>query len=196
MAELIPPSYVDQLELATCFGRTAPVEVDLGCGDGGFLVDLAAQYPERDFLGIERLVGRVRSACAKAAHRKVQNVRVLRIESGYAVRYLLPPASVDTFHLNFPDPWPKKRHQRRRIVTEEFVRAIGAALRTAGSLLIATDQLDYFDAIRQLIASDGTFVERAPGARDHLPLTAFERRFHNAGVAIHRLELVKAEPRI
>ncbi|MGH7936376.1 MAG: tRNA (guanine(46)-N(7))-methyltransferase TrmB, partial [Chthoniobacterales bacterium] len=130
--ELIPENYFAPLNLAQVFPRAAPLEVDLGCGDGTFLVALAAKFPERNFLGVERLLGRVRSACGKAARAKLPNVRVLRIESSYAVEYLLPPASVAVGHLLFPDPWPKKRHHRRRIVTAGFIAAIHRVLKPRG----------------------------------------------------------------
>lgn len=189
--ELVPPSYVDRLDLRAIFARHAPVEVDLGCGDGSLLIALAARHPERNFLGIERLAGRVRSACRKAARLGLTNVRVLRLETSYAVSYLLPHASVDVFYLLFPDPWPKKRHHRRRIVTVDFLQALHAALATDGVLCVATDQLDYFEAIRARAAESQLFCEAAEPARRDLPLTTFERHFRAARRPIYRLELRK-----
>ncbi len=87
-------SLVNRLDAQKIFGRRAPLHVDLGCGDGAFLCVLAQRMPEKNFLGIERLLGRFRSAAVKAA--KIRNVRVLRMESSYVVRYLLPPRSVGT----------------------------------------------------------------------------------------------------
>src|SRR5213078_3525507 len=89
-------SLVERLNPAKIFERDAPLHVDLGCGDGLFLCALAQRTPEKNFLGVERLLGRVRSAVLKAA--KIGNVRVLRMESSYVVRYLLPPRSVETFY--------------------------------------------------------------------------------------------------
>src|ERR1700742_4255009 len=86
--EFVPESYFQALDLEPVFPRRAPLEVDLGCGDGSFLVALAKQNPQRNFLGFERLVGRVRSATRKIAHENLDNARVLRIESSYAVAYL------------------------------------------------------------------------------------------------------------
>jgi tRNA (guanine-N7-)-methyltransferase len=102
LIELLPSSYVNRLKIDEVFARPAPLEVDLGCGDGSFLAALATMHPAHNFLGVERLAGRVRSACHKA--RNLPNVRVLRIETTYAVRYLLSPASVSAFHFLFPDP--------------------------------------------------------------------------------------------
>ncbi len=192
MLELIPESYVEPLDAGKIFGRLAPLQVDLGCGDGSFLAALARQTPAHDFLGIERLAGRVRSASRKAA--ALPNVRVLRVETAYAVRYLLPPDSVSVFHLLFPDPWPKRRHHRRRIFTTEFLDAIRTALAPGGCLRIATDQLDYFGEMERLVQSSATLqVERENGAGPQ-PVTTFEKKFVMAGAPIYRTALWKVSP--
>ena len=97
MIELVPETYLAPLDLLTIFGRVAPLHIDLGCGDGSFLCELAERQPDQNFLGTEKLVGRVAKVCRKAA--SLENVRVLNVESSYAVRYLLPEASVKTFYL-------------------------------------------------------------------------------------------------
>ena len=191
MVKLIPESYVAALDLEKTFGRLAPLHVDLGCGDGSFISALAEKMPEKNFLGIERLLGRIRSTERKAA--TVCNVHLLRMESSYAVRYLLSAGSVETFYLLFPDPWPKRRHWRRRIVTGEFLRAISDALAENGRLLIATDHLDYFEKIKEIARSNPDFTVAPPGAAD-LPVTKFEQQFRAQGAAIHWLELRKVSP--
>jgi tRNA (guanine-N7-)-methyltransferase len=165
------------------------LEIDLGCGDGAFLVAMAARFSERNFLGIERLVGRVRSACGRATRHGLGNLRVLRVETSYAVEYLLPPDSVAAAHLLFPDPWPKKRHQRRRIVTKDFVNAVHRALALNGYWRIATDQEDYFVSIRELVAGVA-FAEEAEGD-EAFPPTTFEKRYRAQGTPIYRLGLRK-----
>ncbi len=195
MIELIPETHVAPLDLLAIFGRAAPLQVDLGCGDGSFLCELASRNPEKNFLGIERLVGRVAKACLKAS--TLENIRVLNVESSYAVRYLLPETSVETFYLLFPDPWPKRRHQRRRIVKTDFLDAIHRALADNGFFRIATDQLDYFEQIRGLVESYSSFAvvdANASPARTDLPLTKFERRFRGLGAPIYRLTLRKISP--
>jgi tRNA (guanine-N7-)-methyltransferase len=190
--ELIPETYVAPLDPISIFGRTAPLHVDLGCGDGLFLCELASRYSEKNFLGIERLVRRVAKACRKAS--TLENVRILNVESSYAVGYLLPEGSVETFYLLFPDPWPKRRHHRRRIVTANFLDSIHRALADGGFFRIATDQSDYFEQI-QCIGENhpGFAIVDATGstARTDLPLTKFERRFSALGAPIYRLELRK-----
>jgi tRNA (guanine-N7-)-methyltransferase len=204
--ELIPETYVAPLDPIAIFCRSAPLHVDLGCGDGSFLCELASCRPDKDFLGIDRLVGRVARACRKAS--ALENVRILNVEGSYAVGYLLPERSVETFYLLFPDPWPKRRHQRRRIVTKGFLDSIHRALEPNGVLHIATDQLDYFQGIERLVAADGRFVDcsatpeprrrrvdvNASPTRTDLPQTKFERRFNALGAPIYRLELRKISP--
>src|ERR1700746_2385731 len=105
--ELVPESQVARLDLMRLFGRSAPLQVDLGCGDGSFLCEIARQFPKKNFLGIERLTKRVEKVRLKAE--KIENVRVLRADTLFAVRYLLPQSSVEAFYLLFPDPCPKRR---------------------------------------------------------------------------------------
>ncbi|HVR17928.1 MAG TPA: methyltransferase domain-containing protein, partial [Candidatus Limnocylindrales bacterium] len=100
--DLVPELQVAPMEIAELFGRSAPLHVDLGCGDGSFLCEMAQQFPKTNFLGIERLTKRVEKVRRKAE--KIENVRVLRADSLFAVRYLLPESSVKTFYLSFPDP--------------------------------------------------------------------------------------------
>ncbi len=193
-------SLIDRLDLEKIFGRKAPLHIDLGCGDGSFICALAQHMPDKDFLGIERLLGRIRSATRKAA--KLGNVRLLRMESSYAVRYLLPAGSVEKFYLLFPDPWPKRRHWRHRIVTEDFLGAISQALVGNGTFRIATDDPDYFERIKETARANPHFavVESADadpfGCRSGrvLPLTKFERTFRAQDVPIHWLELRKVSP--
>jgi tRNA (guanine-N7-)-methyltransferase len=184
-------SLIDRLDLEKIFGRNAPLQVDLGCGDGSFICALAERMPERNFLGIERLLGRIRAAARRAA--TLGNVRLLRMENSYAVRYLLPAGSVEIFYLLFPDPWPKRRHWQRRIVTKEFLRAISQALAENGKFLVATDHLNYFEKIEEIARANPDFTIAPPGAAG-LPLTKFEQQFRAQGAAIHWLELRKVSP--
>jgi tRNA (guanine-N7-)-methyltransferase len=184
-------SLVDPLDLEKTFGHQAPLHVDLGCGDGSFLCALAQRTPEKNFLGIERLLGRIRSATRKAA--KIANVRLLRMESSYAVRYLLPVGSVETFYLLFPDPWPKRRHWGRRIVTEDFLSAISQALVENGTFRIATDQREYLEKMKEIARANSNFAIIDPTVAD-LPLTKFEKTFRAQGASIHWLELRKSSP--
>jgi tRNA (guanine-N7-)-methyltransferase len=190
--EYIPRSLTSALEFDKVFSRLAPIEIDLGCGDGAFLAALAQEIPAHNFLGIERLLGRVRSVCRKVARLDLKNARILRMESNYAVTHLLPPGSVATFHLLFPDPWPKRRHHRRRAFTSEFLAAIHRTLITGGLFHVATDHADYFQQIEKVIAATDLFFISRKHYR--FPPTSFEQKYVASGLSIHRLLLRKVSP--
>jgi len=183
-------SLTNGLDLEKIFGRKAPLHVDLGCGDGSFLCALAQRLPARNFLGIERLTGRIRSSARKVAN--LENVRLLQIESSYAVRYLLPAGSVETFYLLFPDPWPKRRHHRRRIVTPDFLKSVHTALVKDGLIYIATDHFDYFREISQTARSAPGFATADVDVE--LPSSKFGVVFQQKGMPIHWLALRKISP--
>ena len=183
-------SLTDHLDLDKIFGRKAPLHIDLGCGDGSFLCALAQRMPDKNFLGIERLLNRVRTSARKAA--TLDNVRLLRMESFYAVHYLLPAKSAERFYLLFPDPWPKRRHHRRRIVTPDFLGSIHAALEKNGSTYIATDDVDYFRKIKEIAESNPGFA--IDEADIDLPQSKFGRIFQEKGEPIQWLALRKISP--
>jgi len=185
-----PESLTNRLDLEKIFRRKAPLHVDLGCGDGSFLCALAQRLPDKNFLGIERLLSRIRSSVRKAA--SLDNVRLLQMESSYAVRYLLPAESVETFYLLFPDPWPKRRHHRRRIVTPDFLNSVDAALEQNGVIYIATDHLDYFRKIKKTAESTPGFA--IDDADVDLPQSKFGLAFRQKGAPIHWLALRKVSP--
>jgi tRNA (guanine-N7-)-methyltransferase len=191
--ELVPENCFVPLDLRAVYGRIAPLEVDLGCGDGSFLAAIAEKNPERDFLGIERLLGRVRTACRKIERAGRGNARVLRFEISYAVERLLPANSVTVFHLMFPDPWPKRRHAPRRLVTENFLASMHRALGLDGTLRISTDDSAYFRQIKQLISQSMLFAVDTVGIPAS-PVSKFEKRFTQTGIPVHRLELRKISP--
>jgi len=189
----VTESQVARLDLVQLFGRDAPLHVDLGCGDGSFICEMAQRLSNLNFLGIERLTKRVETVRRKAE--KIENVRVLRADTSFAVRDLLPESSVGTFYLLFPDPWPKRRHQFRRVFTRDLLDAIAVALEQEGVVRVATDQIDYFRQIERLSCAHLQF-QVVPGFPDDsfLPLTKFEKRFRRQGAPIYRLTLRKTSP--
>lgn len=189
--EFAPRDYFAEAGIGEIFPREAPVELDLGCGDGGFLLAMAEQFPECNFLGVERLLGRVRKVCRKADRRDLDNVRMLRLDTAYAVRWLLPRGAFARIHLLFPDPWPKKRHQKRRIVTAEFGRAIQQLLAPGGEFLFKTDHADYFEEASGRLLGLTEIFEPLDWAEDAFfyPETDFERLWNADGRKIGRLRL-------
>lgn len=186
--EIFPDDYFAPLDLAPIFGArvNAPLEIDLGCGDGAFLTAMASLAPERNFIGVERLLGRVRRTCRRNARAGNCNVRVLRIESFYFLKYMLPPGTASVIHVMFPDPWPKRKHQSRRLVQTEFLDAAHAALRPGGELRLTTDDHPYFQHMEEVFTPHPGFV-REPWEPDaSYPQTDFEARFRAQGLPIYR----------
>ncbi|HWB58130.1 MAG TPA: tRNA (guanosine(46)-N7)-methyltransferase TrmB, partial [Chthoniobacteraceae bacterium] len=187
--EYTPSDYFAPLPLDAMFGREAPVQIDLGCGEGAFLVAMAKAHPECNFIGIERLVGRVRKACKRSARAGLRNVRVMCIESLYTVSKLISPESIAVIHVMFPDPWPKRKHRRRRLVNSGFLDAVRAALPAGGELRLTTDDADYFEQMKRVAsAHEGFAVIPWPDDPDY-PRTDFEKHFRAQGLEIRRLLL-------
>ncbi len=141
----MPADYFRRHSSSEIFGNDNPLEIDLGCGDGSFLIEMAQHYPERNFLGVERLLGRVRGVCKRIHELGLTNIKVLRLESQYTLKYLLEPQSVSRLHLLCPDPWPKARHHKRRLVQQEFLHTLHQVLIPSGEFLFKTDHSEYYD---------------------------------------------------
>ena len=189
--EFTPADYFARQQLTDIFSRSAPLEIDLGSGEGAFILAMAAKHPDRNFLGVERLLGRVRKVCRAIARHGLENARIVRIETAYALRYLLPLGTVSVAHVGFPDPWPKRYHQRRRLVQDGFMEALHFTLADGGELRVKTDDEPYFQWMERVF-------ERAKGWRRaewieeaDYPITDFERRFTAQGLPIYRARLLK-----
>ncbi len=188
--EVVPTDIFGPLSFADIFQNEHPVEIDLGSGSGRFLIQAGSQYPERNFLGVERLLGRVRKTLRSASRLGLTNVRVLRLEIDYTVRYLLPAGSISRLHLSFPDPWPKRRHHGRRLVGEEFLMASASALASGGELWIKTDHADYFDSITKAADSQTESFVSCPWSEEY-PGTDFEETYRSQNLPIYHLRLRK-----
>ena len=171
------PSILDRLQLADLFPVAQPLEVELGSGDGSFLLSYAHQHPERNMIGVERLLGRIRKLDRKGRRLGLSNLRGVRIECSYFLQYLLPPHSTDALHVYFPDPWPKKRHRKHRLINDSFPSLAEQALKPRGWVHLRTDDQDYFDQMTNVfkVANGFESVETPKGLVSIM--TDFERDF-------------------
>ncbi|MGA3285403.1 MAG: tRNA (guanosine(46)-N7)-methyltransferase TrmB [Verrucomicrobiota bacterium] len=175
-------SIVERVDLAALFLKAQPLEVELGCGDASFLVDYAKLHPEHNFVGVERLLGRIRKLDRKGRRAGLTNLRGVRIESSYFLEYLLPPHSVSALHVYFPDPWPKKRHHKKRLINERFPKIARAVLAPEGVVYLRTDDEDYFAQMTEVFGAGTEFQKiETPSELAELP-TDFEREFRAHGV--------------
>jgi tRNA (guanine-N7-)-methyltransferase len=187
--EILPGSVDGPFRFADLFGRSAPVEIEIGIGKGRFLLQQAAERPGVDFLGLEWSLKHLRVAKERAERRGLRNLRLYRADARHVLQELVPDASVARLHVYCPDPWPKKRHHKRRFFAPPTIPHLERVLEPGGYLHVSTDVADYFGAIRE--ALDGR-----PGLRDAsdplFPLAAgegktnYEVKYLQAGRTIYR----------
>ena len=179
-----PPNVTEALPAKALFDPSRPLEVDVGCGKGRFLLARAAAHPEVQFLGIDRLLERIRKVDRKVQRAGLDNVKLLRLEAFYSVGFLLPLHRVRTFYIFFPDPWPKRRHHKRRLFGPAFLDALWSRLEAGGTVQVATDHLDYFAEIRKRLRADPRFREVPPLVRNAAEQTDFELIFRGQGLPV------------
>ena len=176
---------------AEAFGRIAPLYVEIGVGKGDFLTELAARNPNVNYVGIEAQQGVLYFAAHKAAARQLSNVRLLVFDAAHLTE-LFAPAEVDRIYLTFSDPWPKKRHAKRRLTSELFLERYRAVLKEGGELHFKTDNMGLFDYSLETMAAEGWQLSRvthdlhALGETDNI-MTEYERKFSARGAKIGRL---------
>ena len=192
----VPDQLPRPWDAAALFGRAAPLEVEVGSGKGLFLRTAAAARPEVDFLGIE-VVQKYAQFCAAAL--ATAGLRNALIAGGDALRIfheLIPDDALAAIHVYFPDPWWKKRHKKRRVMCEPFVRDVERTLRPGGSLHFWTDVEEYFQTTLGLLASRTSLlgplpVPETPAEHDMAYRTHFERRVRQASESVYRAEFRK-----
>jgi len=183
MSLIVPlRTIVDPLLLKMLFPAERAIQVELGAGDGSFLAAYARAHPEWNFIGVERLLGRLRKIEKKAKRAGLDNVRLVRIEADYFTRYLLPPNSVEAVHIYFPDPWPKRRHWKNRLIDSDFTVALLKVLIVGGAVHLRTDDAPYFAQMIDSFAANPAFQKfETPEELLHF-VTDFERGFHARNV--------------
>lgn len=182
-------------DLPALFGREAPVELEIGTGKGGFLLEQARCRPEVNFLGVEWANKYFLYAADRMRRWGVTNVRLIRCDARDLLQRWLPEASIAVLHVYHPDPWPKRRHAKRRLFQPPVVEAMARVLRDSGLVHVQTDHQPYYEAIHGLFAGSEAFVVVRSGPaerREEIVATNFQIKYAREGRSIY---LVTAQRR-
>lgn len=188
----VPDDFFRRYGVEEIFGHGKACEVDLGCGDGGFLLAMAEHYPERLFLGVERLLGRIRKVCAESERRGLENVRGLRVESRYFLEWMAQPGSISRLHYLFPDPWPKEKHHKNRLVQDSFVPVMHKALSPGGEFLFKTDHEEYYVWVCERFDRSPLF-RRVEWDEPFYPKTDFQQLWESQGKSVYSAKYIRTD---
>lgn len=181
------PFQPEAIDLERAFGRAAPKVLEIGFGMGDTTAGIAAAHPEVDYLGVEVHKPGVGSLLNRIDALGLRNVRVIQRDAIEVLERMLPPAALDGVHIFFPDPWPKKRHHKRRLIQAAFVKLLASRMKPAAYLHVATDWEDYAQQILETLTREPTLVNSAAGFAPR-PATRPETKFERRGVALgHRV---------
>lgn len=173
------------LECPSIYDLSRPLEIEVGCGRGRFLTGRAAQNPDCEFIGVERMLERVHVFDGKTRRLGLTNAHVIRLEALYTFHYLLPEHHARTVYVFFPDPWPKKKHHSHRLFGPLFLNALWKRLEVGGKLEFATDHKEYFETVKECFAGDKRFEVVEPMPRPKEVWTEFETMFREQGLPIY-----------
>jgi tRNA (guanine-N7-)-methyltransferase len=179
-----------RLDLAELFGNSGPVILEIGSGKGRFLISSAMEQPGANFIGIEKSLHYHRLIGERLAKRGLTNVRLINHDAFLVVRDMLPDASIAEVHIYFPDPWPRKKEQKRRIIRPEVLTELRRVLVDGGSGIYVTDHREYFEAAAPILPQFFRTEIRTPGPDDP-PRTNYEAKYRAEGRAIYEARFFK-----
>jgi tRNA (guanine-N7-)-methyltransferase len=174
-----PEQLPQPLDLQVLFPGIHHLELEVGCGKGKFLLNRAAAHPAHGFIGLEYAKAYIRTMEKRAIKLGLENIRLARSEAAQFVKESLPDSSLHAFHLLYPDPWPKRRHHKRRLIQHDFLQDLRRVLARDAEINIATDHEDYFTwIVKHFHAWQATFVIHSRALRTMDELRPFEGRTH------------------
>ncbi len=193
------PNFLDidyEPDWKAVFGNTNPLNLEVGFGVGNFLIEMAIREPDENFIGIDFYHKGIRKVITRIGRYQVPNIRIVYGDAKEKLPILFNEAELSRVYINFPDPWPKKKHHKRRLIKPAFIKNLAAKLKPGGEIHIATDYepyaieiLEFFEAEPLLTNKSGyrTFLAQKEGT----PQTKYEKKFINSGEKIFYLEFVK-----
>ena len=181
-----------QIDLDSLFSKKQPIVMEIGYGMGEATWQIAKANPDINYLGVEVHMPGAGKLMAKLAENEVTNVRLIERDVFEVFHYIVKDASLDGVHLFFPDPWPKKRHFKRRIIQERFLSEVAAKLKPGGYLHIATDWVPYAEWITEVFSNTNLFAGGVIARPDWRPLTRFEGQGISKDHAVNDFRFLKA----
>ena len=179
-----------RLDFGQLFGNANPVILEIGSGKGRFLISSAVEQPDANFIGIEKSLHYHRVILDRVAKRNLRNVRLINYDAFPVLREMIPDASLSEIHIYFPDPWPRKREQKRRIIRAEALAEVRRTLVAGGAGIYVTDHREYFEIAAPLIADFFRAETRIPGPDDP-PRTNYEAKYRAEGREIYEVRFRK-----
>jgi tRNA (guanine-N7-)-methyltransferase len=191
--EPIPQNQDRRFDWREVFGNDHPVELELGVGKGRFLIQQAEARPEVNFVGVEWASRYFRLVAERAAKRGLANFRILRDDAGKFVRDNVADDSVSVLHIYFPDPWPKAKHNKRRLIQPPFAIDAARILKPGGLVKLATDHEDYAVQMEQVFRQNADFKQTFRAVGDEAPegVTNWEQKFRAEGRTMHKFEFLR-----
>lgn len=168
------------LELPSIFKNQAPIVLEIGFGMGNSLAQMALEHPEINYIGIEVHKPGVGSLLATIEEQEISNIRIFHHDAVEILEKSIPDQSLDGVQIFFPDPWPKKRHHKRRLIQAPFVELLAQKLKSGGQLHIATDWKNYAEWIQEVVSANKDFILDSNNSHNR-PMTKFEKRGKNLG---------------
>jgi tRNA (guanine-N7-)-methyltransferase len=184
------------LDFSRVFGNENPVTLEIGFGMGAATALIALENPGKNYLGVEVHRPGIGRLLWEIENRSIANIRIVEADAAEVLERMIPPASLAAFHIFFPDPWPKKRHHKRRLITRPFTALLAEKLRPGGYVYMATDWADYGDwALAELSATEGlrNVYEGFAPAREWRPRTRFEQKGLEKNHQVRELYFTKCE---
>ena len=178
------------------FGNRNPLNLEIGFGVGNFIIEMGIREPNENFIGIDFYHKGIRKVITRIAKYEICNARIVYGDAKEKIPLLFAPEELNRVYINFPDPWPKKRHHKRRLIKPNFIKSLAEKLKRGGEIHIATDHeayameiLDFFEKDHQLKNKNGlgTFLFQKEG----IPKSKYEKKFISAGERIFYLEYKK-----
>ena len=175
-------SAIEPIDLAKLFPAEQSLEFEIGSGDGSFTLQYALAHPGTNIVALERLLGRITKLDRKGHRAGLKNLRLLRAEAAYVLEYLLPPGTLDAIHVYFPDPWPKKRHHKNRLISEPFLPLAKRLLKAEGVVYLRTDNVEYFEQMLEVFDGAVGFEHTETPEPLKALVTDFEQQFNAQGI--------------